>query len=49
MTLTVGNDLRRAHVRMRIDVTGGGHAWELWASRMDGALRYASDHLEADR
>ncbi len=49
MTLAVGLDLRRAHVHERLDVTGGGHAWELWASRMDGALRYASDHLTARR
>jgi enterochelin esterase-like enzyme len=49
MTLSVGRDLQRAHVRTRLDVTGGGHAWELWASRMDGALRYASDHLAAPR
>lgn len=49
MTLAVGHDLRRAHVHERLDVTGGGHAWELWASRMDGALRYASDHLTAPR
>ena len=49
MTLSVGRDLERAHVRTRVDVTGGGHAWELWASRMDGALRYASDHLAAVR
>lgn len=49
MTLSVGHDLRRAHVHARLDVTGGGHAWELWAARMDGALRYASDHLAPPR
>jgi enterochelin esterase-like enzyme len=49
MTLAVGRDLERAHVRTRLDVTGGGHAWELWAHRMDGALRYASDHLAGPR
>ena len=49
MTLSVGKDLQRARVHLRLDVTGGGHAWELWASRMDGALRYASDHLAAPR
>jgi enterochelin esterase-like enzyme len=49
MTMSVAQDLQRAHVRTRLDVTGGGHAWELWASRMDGALRYASDHLAVPR
>jgi enterochelin esterase-like enzyme len=49
MTLSVAGALRHAHVRTRLDVTGGGHAWELWASRMNGALRYASDHLAAPR
>jgi enterochelin esterase-like enzyme len=45
LTLAVGRDLQRAQVHSVLDVTGGGHAWELWASRMNGALRYASDHL----
>lgn len=49
MTLTVGRDLERARVHTQLDVTGGGHAWELWASRMDGALRYASDHMAAQQ
>jgi enterochelin esterase-like enzyme len=49
MTLAVAHDLQRARVRTRLDVTGGGHAWELWSSRMDGALRYAGDHLAAAR
>jgi enterochelin esterase-like enzyme len=49
MTLAVAGDLRRAHVRTRLNVNRGGHAWELWSSRMNGALRYASDHLAAPR
>jgi enterochelin esterase-like enzyme len=49
MTLSVARALQRAHVQTRVNVTGGGHAWELWSSRMDGALRYASDHLAAPR
>ena len=48
-TMAVGRDLRRAGVRVRLDETAGGHAWELWAARMDGALRFASAHLEAPR
>jgi enterochelin esterase-like enzyme len=48
-TMAVGRDLRRAGVRTRLDETAGGHAWELWAARMDGALRFASAHLEAPR
>jgi enterochelin esterase-like enzyme len=49
MTVAVGRDLQRAHVHTVLDVTGGGHAWELWANRMNGALRYASDHLAHSR
>jgi enterochelin esterase-like enzyme len=48
-TMAVGRDLRRAGVRVVLDETSGGHAWELWASRMDGALRFASRHLRGPR
>jgi S-formylglutathione hydrolase FrmB len=44
-TLEVGFALRRAGVHTLVDVTGGGHAWALWSRRLDGALRYFSDHL----
>jgi enterochelin esterase-like enzyme len=44
-TLAVGGALSRAGVHTLLDVTAGGHAWMLWASRLDGALRYFSDHL----
>jgi S-formylglutathione hydrolase FrmB len=48
-TLVVAGDLQRAGVRTQVDVTGGGHAWALWSSRLDGALRYFSDHLRRAR
>ena len=44
-TLHVASALRRAGVRTLVDVAGGGHAWALWSARLDGALRYFSDHL----
>ncbi|MDP9259618.1 MAG: esterase family protein [Actinomycetota bacterium] len=44
-TLDVAFALRRAGVHTLVDVTGGGHAWALWSGRLDGALRYFSDHL----
>jgi enterochelin esterase-like enzyme len=48
-TLVVAGDLQVAQVHTLVDVTGGGHAWALWSDRLDGALRYFSDHLEAAR
>jgi enterochelin esterase-like enzyme len=48
-TLVVAGDLQGARVHTLVDVTGGGHAWALWSSRLDGALRYFSDHLEGAR
>jgi S-formylglutathione hydrolase FrmB len=48
-TLHVGFALRRAGVHTLVDVTGGGHAWALWSSRLGGALRYFSDHLAGAR
>lgn len=44
-TLAVAGALQRAGVHTVVDVTGGGHAWALWAFRLDGSLRYFSDHL----
>ena len=32
-----------------VDLTGGGHAWALWSNRLDGSLRYFSDHLARPR
>jgi enterochelin esterase-like enzyme len=46
-TLTVADALRRAGVSVRLDVTGGGHAWTLWSSRLDQSLRFFSTHLRA--
>jgi enterochelin esterase-like enzyme len=48
-TIVVAGDLQDAGVRTLLDVTGGGHAWALWSARMDGALRYFSDHLARAR
>ena len=48
-TLVVAGDLQRAGVHTLIDVTGGGHAWALWSSRLEGSLRYFSDHLARAR
>ena len=48
-TLVVAGDLQRAGVHTLVDVTGGGHAWALWSSRLDGSLRYFSDHLARSR
>ncbi len=48
-TLVVAGDLQRAGVHTLVDVTGGGHAWALWSSRLDGSLRYFSDHLARGR
>jgi enterochelin esterase-like enzyme len=44
-TLAVAHDLRRAGVQVRLDLTNSGHAWALWASRLDGALVYFSQQL----
>jgi S-formylglutathione hydrolase FrmB len=46
-TMRVGLALRGAGVHTLVDVTGGGHAWALWSHRLDGALRYFSDHLSS--
>jgi S-formylglutathione hydrolase FrmB len=48
-TLEVGFALQAAGVHTLVDVTGGGHAWALWSRRLDGALRYFSDHLGGER
>jgi enterochelin esterase-like enzyme len=48
-TLRVARALRGAGVHTWLDVTGGGHAWALWSARFDGALRYFSNHLGAQR
>jgi enterochelin esterase-like enzyme len=48
-TLVVAGDLQGAGVHTLVDVTGGGHAWALWSSRLDGALRYFSHHLQQAR
>ncbi len=48
-TILVAGDLHDAGVRTLLDVTGGGHAWALWSARLDGALRYFSDHLARAR
>jgi S-formylglutathione hydrolase FrmB len=48
-TLAVGYALQAAGVHTLVDVTGGGHAWALWSNRLDGALRYFSDHLGGAR
>jgi len=48
-TIVVAGDLQRAGVRTLLDVTAGGHAWALWSGRLDGALRYFSDHLDRAR
>ena len=42
---TVANALRAGGVSVLFDLTPSGHAWMLWASRFDGALRYFSAHL----
>jgi S-formylglutathione hydrolase FrmB len=44
-TMSVAHALRRAGVHTQVDLTGGGHAWALWSARLDGSLRYFSDHL----
>ncbi len=48
-TMRVGHDLRSAGVHTLVDLTGGGHAWALWSNRLDGSLRYFSDHLARPR
>jgi len=48
-TIVVAGDLEHAGVRTLLDVTAGGHAWALWSNRLDGALRYFSDHLDRAR
>lgn len=44
-TVLVGAMLQASGVHTVVDVTGGGHAWALWSDRLDGALRFFSDHL----
>jgi enterochelin esterase-like enzyme len=39
-TVQVADALRAAGVAVRLDATGGGHSWRLWADRFDGALRW---------
>ena len=48
-TLRVAGALRAGGVATHLAVTHGGHSWALWASRLDGALRYFSDHLTRPR
>jgi enterochelin esterase-like enzyme len=48
-TMRVAFALRRAGVHSLVDLTAGGHAWALWSGRLDGALRYFSDHLARPR
>jgi S-formylglutathione hydrolase FrmB len=48
-TMLVDRALRAAGVHTLLDVTGGGHAWALWSRRLDGSLRYFSDHLTRPR
>jgi enterochelin esterase-like enzyme len=48
-TKSVVRSLRAGGVRARVAITHGGHSWMLWASRLDGALRYFSDHLASPR
>ena len=44
-TLAVSEALRLGGVNVKLEVTDGGHAWILWSQRLDGALRYFSEHL----
>jgi S-formylglutathione hydrolase FrmB len=44
-TVTVAHALRRGGVHVALDLEAGGHSWILWSSRLDGALRFFSDHL----
>jgi enterochelin esterase-like enzyme len=39
-TVQVAHALRRGGVPVKVDLTGGGHSWRLWAQRFDGALRW---------
>lgn len=48
-TIAIAHDLRKAGVHVRLDVTTGGHAWALWASRLNGALAYFSTHLASSK
>ena len=48
-TMRVAHALGRAGVHALVDLTGGGHAWALWSNRLDGSLRYFSDHLARPR
>jgi enterochelin esterase-like enzyme len=45
-TVQVAHALRRGGVPVRLDVTGGGHSWRLWADRFDGALRWFAQQTE---
>ena len=48
-TMHVAHALRSSGVHTLVDLTGGGHAWALWSDRLDGSLRYFSDHLSGPR
>jgi enterochelin esterase-like enzyme len=48
-TMRVAHALRSSGVHTLVDLTGGGHAWALWSARLDGSLRYFSDHLSGPR
>jgi S-formylglutathione hydrolase FrmB len=48
-TMRVAHALRAAGVHTLVNLTGGGHAWALWSARLDGSLRYFSDHLSGPR
>jgi S-formylglutathione hydrolase FrmB len=48
-TMRVAHALRVAGVHTLVDLSGGGHAWALWSARLDGSLRYFSDHLSGSR
>jgi enterochelin esterase-like enzyme len=39
-TVQVARALRGGGVPVKLDLTGGGHSWRLWADRFDGALRW---------
>jgi enterochelin esterase-like enzyme len=48
-TVQVADALRRGGVPVRLDQTGGGHSWQLWAHRFDGALRWFAAQTERGR
>ncbi|HEY1479064.1 MAG TPA: alpha/beta hydrolase-fold protein [Gaiellales bacterium] len=45
-TIQVAHALRKGGVPVRLDLTGGGHSWKLWADRFDGALRWFATQTE---